>query len=363
MYTEKWEEIVPHLNPRCVKAYCLSFQMGFHKLLQEAIAQAGRPRHDLPLVTIMRTMLGYPEARPGGPTAMDINTVIEHCKTQSFDDMEKIIAKAWEDAACDSPEVVGILGDGQTIMRSPLPPPSPPPPSPPHMHALPPPRVRPPDRPARAPGDTGLRDEFRHRPFVSSRRKTFLIIGPFHQHAHFLLIMTCAWYSCLLSFCCAALQIKKVLPTAMDLEKANYEHHFSLHRVVTVAIYAYLLQDVVRPPVSMFLESPDAFQSHVNHAGGIVLLNYLRMAGIPGLQFQRSARAGQGEDFWKLYALMFHAARVFQNRPNIRQISLLGVVSFICVFPKLRPVVAAYCAVSLLNRASRPPTCATPLML
>ena len=53
-------------------------------------------------------------------------------------------------------------------------------------------------------------------------------------------------------------------------------------------------------------------------------------------------------------------ARVFQNRPNIRQICLLGIAAFVCVYYKLRPVVAAYSAVALLSSHCASQKCALP---
>ena len=88
----------------------------------------------------------------------------------------------------------------------------------------------------------------------------------------------------------------------------NYNHHLT----TTQPLPNYPGNDYPTGPHAMTMY-PKTFhvnhESHVNHAGGIVLLRYLRIAGVPALQFQRSARAGEGEDFRKLYAHLFHMVR------------------------------------------------------
>ena len=77
-------------------------------------------------------------------------------------------------------------------------------------------------------------------------------------------------------------------------------------RVISVAIYAYIIQDVDYPPVEVFLENPEAFEGRVNNAGAIVLLKFLRQAGIPAMQYQRAARQGRGEKLITLFAHTLH---------------------------------------------------------
>ena len=45
-----------------------------------------------------------------------------------------------------------------------------------------------------------------------------------------------------------------------DLEHANFVHA-NILRVVAVAIYAFIIQDVKNPPPELFLSNPDAFES------------------------------------------------------------------------------------------------------
>ena len=110
-------------------------------------------------------------------------------------------------------------------------------------------------------------------------------VGPFHVHAHFNFIMVCAFWWALGHRCAHEIGVEKVGPAMKDLENATFL------RVISVAIYAFIVQDVDYPPVELFLNNPDAFELRVNNAGAVVLLKFLRIAGIPTMQFQRAANA------------------------------------------------------------------------
>ena len=139
------------------------------------------------------------------------------------------------------------------------------------------------------------------RLFPLNNKGVVLGVGAFHAHAHYNFMMVCAFWWCLLHRCCRELGIKKVSPTMKDLE-----HAFNILRVVAVAIYAFIIQDVKNPPPELFLSNPDAFESRVNSVGAIVLLKFLRIAGIPSMQYQRAARQGRGDKLQTLFAHTFH---------------------------------------------------------
>lgn len=150
----------------------------------------------------------------------------------------------------------------------------------------------------------GARDQLRKYPL--KHLGVVIGVGPFHSHAHFCFIVVCAYWWCLIHRCCKELGIKKVSPTMMNLENSNFIHAFTVLRVISVAIYAYIIQDVDYPPVEVFLENPEAFEGRVNNAGAIVLLKFLRQAGIPAMQYQRAARQGRGEKLITLFAHTLH---------------------------------------------------------
>ena len=116
-YTLPFENILPALEPRQVREKLKGFQMEYHQLLNAAIAACGRPRHEVPLITIMRALLGYPPDDPGGPTAMKWLDVLEKCDTKSYEDLRRIWQHGWNNhELLDA--IVGIFyGDGQTVLR------------------------------------------------------------------------------------------------------------------------------------------------------------------------------------------------------------------------------------------------------
>ena len=76
---------------------------------------------------------------------------------------------------------------------------------------------------------------------------------------------------------------------------------------MTLAIVAYILQDVTNPPPAVLLNlGIESYQQHVQAAGGTVILEYLKGAGFPTLQWQRAARQGDGIKLRKLFAYSFH---------------------------------------------------------
>ena len=243
-YTEPWENILPVLNPRQVDADLLAFQMQYHQLLEEALAQAGGFAK-IPLVTIMRTILGKPKQRPGKATPMDFLKILERCKTQSHEDLRKILEHAWANSGLPEALIMILFGDGQLVMRE----------GQPTLGTRAPSRH--PPHTCHATLVSGARDQMRLPGRALPNRGNIYGVGPFHEHAHFCMIMTCAFWWCLIWFTTAALSLKKVRPDAKDLEQGNYEHHFTHHRVITVAIYAFLLQDVDYPPPSMLLSNPE----------------------------------------------------------------------------------------------------------
>jgi hypothetical protein len=108
--------------------------------------------------------------------------------------------------------------------------------------------------------------------------------------------------------------------------------------------------DVTDPPPELFLRNPNAYLQQLNSATAIVLFWFLREVGIPSLQWQRAARDGEGAKCETLHAHMFHVCRAWANKPNCTLTSLLALISYFCTHPKIRDVVQAFSAVSLLGK-------------
>ena len=119
---------------------------------------------------------------------------------------------------------------------------------------------------------------------------------------------------------------------------------------MTCGIYSYFLNDVTDPPPELFLRNPNAYVRQLQSATGIVLFWFLRMVGIPVLQWQKAARDGDGQKHEVLHAHMFHACRCWGNKPNCTFTSILALVSYFCTQPKIRDVVHAFSSISLLGR-------------
>ena len=302
-YTKAWEAVLPALQPRAVERGELELQLELNALVLAAMGAT--PAADVSLRTIMLALLSHPPNDPGGPTPMEWQEVLQKCSTQSYEDLRRIIAHGWDNANLANPTVMVLFGDGQTALRG--------------------------------------RDT--KRKFPQFHRKVLLGVGPFHQMAHFLFCAICGYWWCLVCCCCLHLGITKVGPNMKDLEHSNYEHAFTIIRVITVAIYATIVQDVTDPPPQLFLTNPDAYLARVNSGGAVVLLQFLRHVGIPSLQWQRAARSGEGHKLVKLMAIALHSFRCFQYKVGCAQISMLALVSYLCVHDKLAAVVFAYSGV------------------
>ena len=271
-YTKAWEEVLPALQPRAVERAALELQQELSAVVLAAMGAT--PPANVSLRTIMLALLSHPPNDPGGPTPMEWQEVLQKCSTQSYDDLRRIIAHGWDNASLANPEVMVLFGDGQTALRG--------------------------------------RDT--KRKFPQFHRKVLVGVGPFHQCAHFLFCAICGYWWCLVCCCCVHLGITKVGPNMKDLEHSNYEHAFTIIRVITVAIYATIVQDVTDPPPQLFLTNPDAYLARVNSGGAVVLLQFLRHVGIPALQWQRAARSGEGHKLVKLMAIALHSFRCFQYK-------------------------------------------------
>jgi hypothetical protein len=309
-YTGDFAAILPELNPVKVRHHLLQFERELGSLVLTRARDDGIPVQQLPLGSIMHALLARPDIDPGGPTFFDWLPPLKRCDTKSHQDMRRIIAHGWEHCGLPSPAVQVLYGDGQTVMRA--------------------------------------RDAKRRWPWQN--RGVLVAVGNFHPHAHFMFGLIEAWWECIIGAFAALLSKDKVTPFMKDLEHANYVHAFTILRVMHVGIMAFLLQDVRDPPPDLLLRDPDAYAARVEHAGGVVLLHFLRYVGSPSLWWQRAARAGDGERAGALHAYSLHVFRAGTHKPNCAQVSIIALLSFFATHPKLANVVYAFSSVSLLGK-------------
>ena len=94
--------------------------------------------------------------------------------------------------------------------------------------------------------------------------------------------------SCFFRFCLSTMHVERVVRVTKDLEHNSYAHHQAAHHATTLAAIAFLIQDVREPPPALLLYDIDAYLERLQSAGGIVLVQYLKCAGIPTLQWLRA---------------------------------------------------------------------------
>ena len=91
------------------------------------------------------------------------------------------------------------------------------------------------------------------------------------------------------------------------------------------------------------------FSLQVEHGTGKVIVEFLKYAGYPELQWLRSARSVKGERLIELLAYSMHHYRSVSHKPVAAQISLLGLLSMCCTEPEVRKAIFATFSVSLLG--------------
>ena len=158
------------------------------------------------------------------------------------------------------------------------------------------------------------------------------------------------WLTLLYTLFVVVLKLENIREITHNLEHNAYAHHQQGHHTATLGIVAFLIQDVVQPPPALLLQSLEDYTDQVHHAGGIVILMYLRYGGFPIVQWQRTAREGNGEKLKKLFAYSFHVCRSLAHKPVCVQILLIGLLGFCCALPALQAVLLATTSLSLLGR-------------
>lgn len=309
-YTEDYHKVLDILEPSEVEASLADFASDALASITHVMPTSSQPA-DLSIRQVASALFGRPLIDPGGASEFDILESLMQTDTKSYDDFMKIMRFL---SAHSSPSTVVELfaGDGQSCI-----------------------------------GAKNLK-----RKFPALYARWLIIVGGFHEHAHFMFAITEGFWHCLLFTCFVRiLQLENIREKTNNLEHNAYAHHQNGHHVVTIAICSYLLQDVVSPPPQLLLRDLGLYQAQcVNNATATVLLMYLRHGGFPVLQWQRAAREGSGTKLKKLFAYGYHVCRSVAHKPVCVQILLIGLLGYCCAHPELQPVLESTVSLSLLGR-------------
>ena len=99
---------------------------------------------------------------------------------------------------------------------------------------------------------------------------------------------------------------EKVGPHLKNLEHNAWEHSLQFILPVVVAIFVFLTRHVKQPPPTLFFRDPILYVAMVQNASGIVMLQFLRHAGLPTMWWHRAGRAEDSRTLDDLHALAFH---------------------------------------------------------
>ena len=170
--------------------------------------------------------------------------------------------------------------------------------------------------------------------------------GHFHSSAHFQFMCCTVWWLCLLCSLAAHLGKDLVGPDIKDLTHNTHMHTLQFLSVVTVSILVYLQRHVTDPPPDLFLQNPAMYCSLVENAGGVVLVQFLRHAGLPTIFWQRASRAWDSALMDDLHCLALHSFRA-AHKTSSTEISLLHLISVFGVHPELSQYVRdrAFCSI------------------
>ena len=307
-YTEDFHLILNPLQPGLVDSNLSEFTVDAMAAITRS--SNGQCPSTLSIRTIANALFGRPNVDPGGASEFDILAALMNTDTKSYDDLSKIFRHL--SSHSHSETVVEIFdGDGQSAISG-----------------------------------KNLKKRY---PDLYAR--WLIAVGGFHEHAHFMFAITEGYWRCLLCMLfVTVLQFEQIREVTQNLEHNAYAHHQNGHHVVVLGIMCYLLQDVVAPSPTLLMNNFDLYLSRVNHAGGIVICQYLRCGGFPIRMWQYASRTGNGLTVKKLFAYGVHICRSVVHKPNCVQILLIGLLGLECTLPALQNVLLATMSISLLGR-------------
>ena len=256
----------------------------------------------------VRRLLSRPNYDPGGATYLTWLRPLPFVDTKSYRDMLCIIR--WlHDFLAAVPLVLILLGDGQTVLR--------------------------------------MRDLKRLHP--DAHKDVLVCNDGFHSHAHFMFAVFILWWDCYLQRLANLLEKEKVGPHLKNLEHNSWEHSLQFILPIVVATFVFLTRHVTNPPPALLLRDPALYVALVQNASGIVMLEFLRHAGLPVMWWHRAGRAEDSHILDDLHALAFHVYRT-SHKTSSTQISLMHLISIFGTHPELRAFIRRHMFVSQLGR-------------
>ena len=256
----------------------------------------------------VRRLLSRPNYDPGGATYLTWLRPLPFVDTKSYRDMLCIIR--WlHDFLAAVPLVLILLGDGQTVLR--------------------------------------MRDLKRLHP--DAHKHVLVCNDGFHSHAHFMFAVFILWWDCYLQRLANLLEKEKVGPHLKNLEHNSWEHSLQFILPIVVATFVFLTRHVTNPPPALLLRDPALYVALVQNASGIVMLEFLRHAGLPVMWWHRAGRAEDSHILDDLHALAFHVYRT-SHKTSSTQISLMHLISIFGTHPELRTYLRSRLFTSLTVR-------------
>lgn len=312
-YTEPYYNLLPPLNPARVQQDLRSYAAEVAQHLRDALP-AGASVNSITMRAIAQATFGYPDTDPRGPTPIRITPPLLDTDTKSYNDLMKIFSWCLRFVAHLITLICLILfGDGQTVLRA--------------------------------------RDL--KRKFPKTYKRLLIGCGFFHHLAHLLFALNEGFWLCFCCACAAKLGKEKVYKQMKNLEHDNWKHVVTFFQVLTVACLSFILQDVSDPPPELFLRDHDAYAARVHHAGGKVILAFLKHAGYVLSVWQRAGRSGDGARCRQLLGYSFHVMRSVAHKVGSVHIALIALTGLYCAHPKLQAVLMACSSISLLGRRGR----------
>ena len=267
-------------QPTAVHGYLCEFSLDAMASVSQAAAGARVCVEQLSLRVLGNALFGRRSVDPGGPSEFDILEPLMQCDTKSYSDAIKI-ERHLGSHSLPSRVVDVAIGDGQSVI---------------------------------------LWKNLKCR-WPMQYARWLIGVGGFHKHAHTMFGLNEMFWYCLVCWCLTFVGITKVFVVTQNLEHNNYAHVQQAHHMITLAIMAYLVQDVVAPSPSLLLRDPELYLQQVDSASAVVLVRYLQYAGFPILQWQRAAREGDGRKLKKLFAYSHHVFRSVCHKPICAQVS------------------------------------------
>ena len=312
-YTEPYANLYAPLNPARVQQDLRSYAHEVARHLRDAVPP-GTQVDQITLRAIAQATFGYPDTDPRGPTPIEITPPLLDTDTKSYNDLMKIFSWCLRFVAYLVTLICLVLfGDGQTVLRA--------------------------------------RDL--KRKFPKTYKRLLIGCGFFHHLAHLLFALNEAFWLCFGCACAAQLGKEKVYQQMKNLEHDNWKHIVTFFQVVTCACLAFILQDVSDPPPELFLRDHDAYAARVHHAGGKVILEFLKHVGYVLSVWQRAGRSGDGARCRQLLGYSFHIFRSVAHKVGSVHIALISLVGLYCAHPKLQAMLMACSSISLLGRRGR----------